>query len=184
MTQNSSAKVPVSAPTPPPFSPFSAFTSAPSASQGNTPQPPQYQQSAFSAPPKPAADPFAALASPSFNSKPATPIPTQPAASNDDDEWSFSSALPSEAPVLPREHKAVISNTSLKIDMLANRTTASANNLSLLFAFTNNIAQPVSELHFQLAVTKVRIHISRTILVQPYRSSANINISQRDTSCN
>jgi hypothetical protein len=56
---------------------------------------------------------------------------------------------------VPREHKAVVSNTNLKLDMVANRTVDSDPGISLLFAFTNNTAQPVSELHFQLAVTKV-----------------------------
>ena len=39
--------------------------------------------------------------------------------------------------------------------MIANRNTSADPFLCLLFAFTNNTAQPVSELHFQLAVTKV-----------------------------
>lgn len=157
VTQGNSAKgqAPASTPSPAPFSNFSSFTSAP-ASQSGTPQP--LQRSAFSPPthsPAPAADPFAALAS--LSSKPATPA--QPAAvTNDDDEWSFSSALPPEAPSVPKEHQAVVSNTSLKVDMLAKRIVNTDPSLSLLFAFTNNTAQPVSELHFQLAVTKVRCH--------------------------
>lgn len=77
------------------------------------------------------------------------------AAANDDDEWNFSSALPPEAPQLPREHKTVVANTGLKIDMIANRNVDTDPSLSLLFAFSNNTAQPLSELHFQLAVTKV-----------------------------
>ncbi|SPQ24668.1 c20686a7-a84c-403d-83a5-f6f780e231a6 [Thermothielavioides terrestris] len=76
------------------------------------------------------------------------------AAANDDDEWNFSSALPPETPQLPKEHKAVVNNTSLKIDMIANRTVDTDPSISLLFAFTNNTAQPISELHFQLAVTR------------------------------
>ncbi|KAH8888598.1 ADP-ribosylation factor-binding protein GGA1 [Thozetella sp. PMI_491] len=154
ITQHSSAKVPVSTPTPPPgssLSQFAAFSSAPSGSQSSTPGP---SQSAFAPPSKPAsADPFAALGSPSFSSS-KQPSPVPAAAANDDDEWSFSSALPVEAPVLPREHKVVVSNTGLKIDMLANRVTAGAAAINILVAFSNNTAQPVSELHFQLAVTK------------------------------
>lgn len=142
------APVPASTPSPAPFSNFSSFTSAP-ASQSATPQP---QRSAFS-PPTHSSDPFAALAS--LSPKPATPVQAA-AAAHDDDEWSFSSALPPEAaPQLPREHKAVVSNTSLKVDMIANRNTSKDAFLCLLFAFTNNTAQQVSELHFQLAVTKV-----------------------------
>ncbi|KAL2128118.1 hypothetical protein VTI74DRAFT_9641 [Chaetomium olivicolor] len=151
VTQGNSAKgqVPTST-SPAPFSHFSSFTSAPS-SQTGTPQPPQ--RSAFSPPTQSPAptDPFAALAS--LSPKPATPA--QPAAvSNDDDEWNFSSALPPEVPQVPKEHKAVVSNTNLKIDMLANRTIDTDPSISLLFSFTNNTAQQISELHFQLAVTK------------------------------
>ncbi|KAK4042952.1 VHS domain-containing protein [Parachaetomium inaequale] len=151
VTQGSTAKgqVPASTPSPAPFSNFSSFTSAPG-SQSGTPQPPQ--RSAFSPPTQsPAADPFAALSS--LSPKPATPAQSA-AAANDDDEWNFSSALPPEAPQVPREHKAVVSNTNLKLDMVANRSVDSDPGISLLFAFTNNTAQPVSELHFQLAVTK------------------------------
>ena len=155
MTQENSAKGPASAgvPTPPPnsFSQFSSFTSAPT-SQSVTPQP---ARPAFSPPPAKTAaeDPFAALGSlGSLKALPAAPA----TAANDDDEWSFSSALPPEAPpALPREHRALVSNTSLKIDMIARRTVDTAPSISLVFSFTNNTAQPVSELHFQLAVTKV-----------------------------
>jgi len=59
---------------------------------------------------------------------------------------------------VPKEHQAVVSNTSLKVDMLAKRNVNTDPSLYLLFAFTNNTAQPVSELHFQLAVTKVSDH--------------------------
>ncbi|KAK4242852.1 VHS domain-containing protein [Achaetomium macrosporum] len=155
VTQSNSAKgqVPTSSPSPAPFSTFSSFTSAPG-SQSPTPQPPQ--RSAFSPPsqsPAPAADPFAALAS--LSQKPATTTAQPAAASNDDDEWNFSSALPPEAPPqIPREHKAVVSNTSLKIDMIANRSVDTDPSIGLLFAFTNTTAQQISELHFQLAVTK------------------------------
>lgn len=149
--------------TPDPFSSFNAFNSAPSTSKNNTPQPPNYQQSAFAAPAQ-AADPFAALSSSNFGtgfpnaSKSATPAPAPAPApapqANDDDEWNFASALPADTPALPREHRALVNNTSLKIDMLANRTTGSSNSINLLFAFSNNTAQAISELHFQLAVTK------------------------------
>ncbi|KUI72411.1 hypothetical protein VM1G_07970 [Cytospora mali] len=155
LTQNnSSATGTASAPTTDPFSSFDAFNSAPSTSKNNTPQPPKYQQSAF-APPSQAIDPFAALAAPRAAPPQASaPAPAASQANNDDDEWNFSSALPTETPTLSREHKVLVSNTSLKIDMLANRTTGTSNSINLLFAFSNNTAQPISELHFQLAVTK------------------------------
>lgn len=155
LTQNSTAKGPTPTPTPPPFSPYSGFSSKPSASQSATPQPPLGQYSAFSQPPPKASDPFVALSAAQFSSKPTSPQPpAATAASNEDDEWSFSSALPPEASA-PREHQAVVSNTLLRINMKAVRAPQSPNALSLLFSFSNTSPQQIANLHFQLAVTKV-----------------------------
>ncbi|KAM5352079.1 hypothetical protein ACJ41O_004802 [Fusarium nematophilum] len=152
MTQDNSAKGPVSTPTPPPFSQFASFSQP--VSQSATPQPPFQQQSVHAPPPQPASDPFAALGGALGGSQRASPAPPQPpAASNDDDEWSFSSALPPE-PSKPKDHQATVSNTNLRIDMLANRSNQALNAINLSFAFSNNNDQPISELHFQLAVTK------------------------------
>lgn len=150
-------------PQPPSFSQFASFTS-PSASQSGTPQP--SGMSAFKPPQQQATtsnDPFAALGSPIFSSKPATPAPAPaiapaPAApaANDDDEWAFSSALPPEAPSQPKEHKATVSDSTVKIEMIAGRT-GTGNAINLSFAFSNNSAQPISELHYQLAATKVSL---------------------------
>ncbi|KAI0969010.1 ADP-ribosylation factor-binding protein GGA2 [Xylaria arbuscula] len=154
LTQNSTAKGPSPTPTPPPFSPYSGFASKPSASQSTTPQPPVGQYSAFSQPPQKTNDPFASLSSPQFSSKPATPQPSAaPAAPNDDDEWSFSSALPPEVST-PRDHQAVVSDKLLHINMKAVRAPQAPNALSLLFSFSNHSPQQISDLHFQLAVTK------------------------------
>ncbi|KAF4416942.1 putative ADP-ribosylation factor-binding protein [Colletotrichum fructicola Nara gc5] len=160
MTEANSAKGPMSnstTPQPPAFSQFASFTS-PTASQSGTPQPPV--MSAFKPPQQAAAtsDPFAALGSPSFPSKPSTPAPApQPApaapAANDDDEWAFSSALPPDQPSLPKEHRATISESTVKIEMMAGRV-GPGNSLNFSFAFSNSSAQPVTELHFQLAATR------------------------------
>ncbi|TLD28885.1 hypothetical protein PspLS_03432 [Pyricularia sp. CBS 133598] len=171
ITENSSAKGSLQttiAPPAPSASPFSGFTSPPPiSSKSSTPQPPNYQSSLFAPPPKSTTDPFAALASPSaFSSKPSTPAhvtqafqPPAPAATatdaNDDDEWAFSSALPPEAaPQLPQEQKAVLADQGLKIELIAKRPTPGANSVRLHFAFSNNTATPLSELHFQSAVPK------------------------------
>lgn len=174
ITQNSNAGGgPVSSPTPPPFSPFSGFVSQPSTSQSSTPQPSLLQQSAFSQPPpqqKTTNDPFAALASAQLSSsKPSTPKPATPAiaappapaatTTADDDEWSFSSALPPEAPSLPAEHKVTVKDQLLQIDMQAKRSPQNPGALALLFAFSNNTPMPISNLHYQLAVTKVSSHL-------------------------
>ncbi|KAI1122271.1 ADP-ribosylation factor-binding protein GGA2 [Nemania abortiva] len=155
LTQNSTAKGPTPTPTPPPFSPYSGFTSKPSASQSTTPQPPLGQYSAFSQPSQKASDPFAALSASQFSSKPPTPQPpvAPPTAANDDDEWSFSSALPPEASA-PRDHQVIVSNTVLRINMRAVRAPQAPNALSLLFSFSNTSPQQIDDLHFQLAVTR------------------------------
>ncbi|KAK3942072.1 VHS domain-containing protein [Diplogelasinospora grovesii] len=160
VTQSNSAKGPVaSTSTPPPgFSHFSSFASAPSKSQSSTPQP---TQSALAAPPKytPASssDPFATLGS---LSKPtAPPKQTAPAAplvnTNDDDEWSFSSALPPESQGPPEVYETTVSNTNIQIQMRAVRDKAvSPNCISVGFLFKNNTEQPITELHFETAVTR------------------------------
>lgn len=175
MTQNSSAKGPGSGSATPSYSQFASFTSPP-ASQSGTPQP-AFQAAAPPPPPQaqPASDPFAALGA-SVN----TPAPTAPqpaAASNDDDEWNFSSALPPSTPSKPQEHKATVSNTNLRIEFIANRTPASSNAINALFAFTNNVAQPISELHFQLAVTKVLTFFTPLSHVRREKCSTNFFIT-------
>ncbi|KAM0348367.1 hypothetical protein ACHAPU_004337 [Fusarium lateritium] len=147
ITQDNSSRGPVSTPTPPPpFSQFASFSQP--VSQSTTPQPPFQQQ--------PASDPFAILGTGNLSSQRASPAPPQPkpaTVSNDDDEWNFSSALPPE-PTKPREHQATVSSTNVKIEMQARRAPGNENAINIVFAFSNNVTQPISELHFQLAVTK------------------------------
>ncbi|KAI1331498.1 VHS-domain-containing protein [Xylariaceae sp. FL0255] len=157
LTQNNTAKQPTPTPTPPPFSPFSGFASNPVASSSSTPQVPLGQYSAFSQPPPQQSDPFASLAAAQYSSKPTTPQPPLAAApmtsNNDDDEWSFSSALPPE-PTIPREHRTVISNGQLHIDLVAMRVPEAPNALSMKVSFSNSTPQPIDQIHFRLAVTK------------------------------
>lgn len=143
MTQESSAK-----PSIPGFSSFSSFSTPP---QSTTPQP---STSQAPTPPAPATDPFASLGAgiPSSSSKPAVSAPATSAA--EDDEWNFTSSLPTESNA-PREFRSTVNDTSLRAEFLANRNPASPNAMVLFFQFSNNTAQPISELHFQLAVTKV-----------------------------
>ncbi|CCT67381.1 probable Arf-binding protein [Fusarium fujikuroi IMI 58289] len=123
-------------------------------SQSTTPQPRFQQQPP--PPSQPASDPFAILGAGNFNSQRASPAPPQPQpapTANDDDEWNFSSALPPE-PSKPKEHQAVVSNTNVKIEMIARRAPGNENAINIVFAFSNNVTQPIGEFHFQLAVTK------------------------------
>ncbi|KFA66911.1 hypothetical protein S40285_02342 [Stachybotrys chlorohalonatus IBT 40285] len=158
MTEDSSAAKGSNNTQPPlPFSAFASFTSPP-VSNSTTPQPGFPQSPAFQPPSQkaPASDPFASLGASLTPSRQPTPVVPQAQAttSNEDDEWSFSSALPPETPTKPREHRGTISNGNLRVDFLASRTSGPGNSLKLTFAFSNNTAHPVSALHFQLAVTK------------------------------
>ncbi len=170
VTQNSTARGLPNTPPPPASSAFSSLFPTASAtaasSQRSTPQP-NYQSSAF-APPNAgaAADPFAALASPKFKlSASSSPAPAAAAAATatatataaaDDDEWSFSSALPPDATsAKPKEHRAVIGSGPVKIDLYATRAPAEPAAIRFAFAFSNTTPQPVADLHFQTAVTKV-----------------------------
>ncbi|KAG7434689.1 putative ADP-ribosylation factor-binding protein [Fusarium oxysporum f. sp. raphani] len=138
MTQDNSARGQVSTPTPPPFSQFASFSQP--VSQSTTPQPHFQQQPP--PPSQPASDPFAILGAGNLNSQRASPAPPQPqpaATANDDDEWNFSSALP----------QSQASQRSTRL-----RAPGNENAINIVFAFSNNVTQPIGELHFQLAVTK------------------------------
>ncbi|XP_044715525.1 VHS domain-containing protein [Hirsutella rhossiliensis] len=122
----------------------SAGASGPT-SQSTTPQPAAQQQPPPPPPPpQPASDPFAAFSAPP---KPAA------ATADDDDEWNFTSSLPPAAPSKPREHKSLVTDTGLRAEFLAKRVGPN-NAINIVFSFGNNTAQPITELHFQLAVTK------------------------------
>lgn len=156
MTENSTARGPGT----PSFTQFIS----PAQSQSTTPQPPLNLQSAYQAPKQASSDPFAALAglgsssvSPAPPSQPRTQPQPQPAAANDDDEWSFSSALPPE-PAKPKEFRTVVSSSSVRIEFVAGRSPATPSAMNIHFAFSNTTPQPVGELHFQVAVTKVSSH--------------------------
>ena len=138
------------------FSQFASFTS-PAASGSGTPQPSAQQPPAY----QPPSDPFAALVTAGSSAR-ASPAPAAPPASNaanDEEEWNFSSSLPPAAAQqqLPKEHRGTISQSSLRADFLANRATGASSAIHVAFAFSNNTAQPIAELHFQLAVTKVNL---------------------------
>lgn len=130
------------------------------------PQPQQAQQ------PMPKADPFAALSSTSRTSSPfqfqqafnapASPIAAVAAASkqprptsllsNGDDEWAFTSSLPPQQ----IETKAIqVTNSSIRTVFTVSRPSGANDWLSVESKISNNTAQPISDLTFQLAVTKV-----------------------------
>ncbi|RDW84941.1 putative vhs-containing protein [Coleophoma cylindrospora] len=156
----------------PDYSAFSAFGSSQPVSKPTTPQPSLFQQQQAAAIPKastPSIDPFAALASPIRNSTPqqpssmfdfashappppqaaATPTPAPPAA--DDDDWAFSSALPDG---LPASNTITVSDTNVNIALHATREPQTPDIITMTVKFTSKTQQPVSDLTFQVAVTK------------------------------
>lgn len=151
MTQDSTASTSISNA----FSSPLSFT--PSTSQPATPKPNQQAQSQPQPQPQPAqqaqpaSDPFAVF-------KTSTPKPAAASAAaqpSEDDEWNFSSSLPAETSNKPKEQRTTITDGSIRGEFLANRSPPSSNAINMAFSFSNNTAQPVSEFHFQLAVTKV-----------------------------
>ena len=154
------------------FTSFGAFGSSQPPSHSASPQPGQFQKqqqqpAAPAKPQTPAADPFAALQSAIKQPAPqqsqksmfdfANPQPPAnnkaPATSEvDDDEWAFSSALP-EGP--PSSNTVTVSDTSLRISLHATRDPPTASVITMSLLFSNTTQQPITELTFMAAVTKV-----------------------------
>jgi hypothetical protein len=161
----------------PDYSAFSAFGSSHPVSQSTTPQPSLFQQQQAlqtqkqAAPPRqPVVDPFAALSSPIRTSTPQQAKPSifdfashqapAPApvsnADDDDDDWAFSSALPESG--LPSEKDILILQSKLKILLSASRDPQNPSVITMRIIFSSETDQPISELTFAAAVTKVSSH--------------------------
>lgn len=78
----------------------------------------------------------------------APPPPAPAAQAPADDEWTFASALPSSTPA-----KLTVTNTSILISWTVSRSTSN-NEIEITSNITNNTFSPISELTFQVAVTK------------------------------
>lgn len=123
-----------------PTDPFAALTS----STPRTASPFQFQQSL-----KPAPSPSAALFD--FSDDTATPAPASkpppPATTPADDDWTFTSALPDSPKAI------TVTNSAIKTVFSVSRQSDDA--ILISSRISNNTAQPISELTFQVAVTKV-----------------------------
>ncbi|KAI9786528.1 MAG: hypothetical protein M1816_007910 [Peltula sp. TS41687] len=117
----------------------------------------------------PPTDPFAAIAAmpprqPSPFTFPQPPPPKQAmnvaptqsniAATGDTEEWAFASALPEPANDLPTSSVITVTNSTINVVFAVSRPTPTDATLHLLARFSNNVAQVVSEMHFQVAVTR------------------------------
>ncbi|OAL69026.1 hypothetical protein A7D00_7003 [Trichophyton violaceum] len=96
----------------------------------------------------------------SSQSKQVTPAQTSDA----DDEWTFSSALPEET--LPSQNTIEVLNTNIGIKMQVKRFPGE-NKIHGLVSFSNNTPHAISELHFQIAIEKLRPQSGRDIA--PYQ---------------
>lgn len=170
---------PAHAPQPPTkanYDPFAALGGSQTPSKPATPVPsiftqqhqPQQQQQQHKA------DPFASLNSPARQPSPfqfqqslkATASPAPPAqqqsassllggqsngaAAAADDEWTFSSALPDQT------NSLTVTNSTIKTVFQVSRPSNADNYITIESAISNNTALPITDLTFQLAVTKVR----------------------------
>ncbi|KAJ5444051.1 ADP-ribosylation factor-binding protein GGA2 [Penicillium daleae] len=154
---------------------LASMNSSRPSSQSSTPAPGVSPQPRSTATPPQAADPFAALVSaspqpasgafqppaPSSSlldlaggvSPPSQPQPTGQAPAAEDDEWNFASSLP-PSNVLPSTNKVLVLNSQLRIDFVARRVPSVPRQIHIQAVFSNTTAQPIGELHFQVAVEK------------------------------
>lgn len=165
---------------------LASMSSSRPGSQSSTPAPRASPQPPSTAtPPPPAADPFASLVSasprtstspvpyPASQSQPSAPASSalldlaggpsaspQPAANpataaTEDDEWDFASSLP-PSNALPATNKVQVLNSQLLVDFAARRLPNQPRQIHIVAAFSNTTSQPIGDLHFQVAVEKVR----------------------------
>ena len=180
----------------PNYDPFASISSSQNPSKPASPAPNSF---AFQAPQQPQqnrGDPFAALSGqqrtaspfqfqqsvkPAASPAPPMPLPQSAAsllggaphsngalAAAADDEWTFSSALPDQ-----QSHQLTITNSAIKTIFQIARPAGADDWISIDSRISNNTPSPISDLTFQLAVTKVsgkrhprRFHIEKEITKQ------------------
>ncbi|CEJ54372.1 Putative VHS domain protein [Penicillium brasilianum] len=154
---------------------LASMNSSRPSSQSSTPAPGISPLPRSTATPPQAADPFAALVSasprptsgafqppaPSSSlldlaggvSPPPQQQPTGDAPAPEDDEWDFASSLP-PSNAMPATNKVQVLNSQLRIDFVARRVPSAPRQIHIQAVFSNTTAQPIGELHFQVAVEK------------------------------
>ena len=169
------------------YSAFSSMSGSRPPSQTVTPTPSlsqqqQHLQQPAARPLQPAVDPFASISS--IGQRQSSPFqPVQPqsnqsmpssmmqatnppgssqapptgGASADADEWTFASSLPESS------NEIIVTTSTVNIVLAVTRPPGTDVGLSLLAKFSNTSASPVSDLTFQVAVTKVSLYTSMQI---------------------
>jgi ADP-ribosylation factor-binding protein GGA len=160
---------------------LASFNTSRPVSQSSTPVPGASPQTRTAASPPQSADPFASLmsASPRPGGSPfQAPPQVQPAAASsslldlmgdsaappqqaaakapttEDDDWNFASSLP-QSNALPMMNKVQVLNSQLRVDFAARRVQTAPRQIYIQAVFSNTTNQPISDLHFQVAVEKV-----------------------------
>jgi hypothetical protein len=72
----------------------------------------------------------------------------------DEEEWSFQSALP-ESNGLPTSNQITLTDSVINVTIEASRRSASDPVITLSAKFSSKVPQPITELGFQAAVSKV-----------------------------
>lgn len=158
---------------------FSSLSGSQPTSQPSTPAPVVSQATKPTSPP-PAVDPFASLissssrsASPMVSNQKSSssalvdlmgsgPVPSSTTGESTtttppaDDEWSFTSSLPTES-ALPATNRVRVLDSSLAVDFEARRKPGEPRAIQIMALFSNKTSQPLSELHFQVAVERVSL---------------------------
>lgn len=122
--------------------PFSSITKLPSRQSS----PFDYQQRPF---PTPTSTPSQLSSSQQPTNRPQT----KPAG-GDEEEWTFASALP-EGSELPASNDVTVTNSAINVVFAVSRPTSGEHSLRIIAQFTNNTAQTIQDVTFQVAVTKV-----------------------------
>jgi ADP-ribosylation factor-binding protein GGA len=76
-----------------------------------------------------------------------------------DEEWTFESSLPEASlPSLPSTNKVRVLSSSLVIDFVSRRNPGHPRQIHVVAVFSNGTSEAISELHFQVAVERVRVN--------------------------
>ncbi len=119
---------------------------------------PSRQSSPFDYQQRPFPTPMSASSQPSQSQQPSNAPPTSNAAAGaDEEEWTFASALPEGSGSLPASNDVTVTNSAINVVFAVSRPTSGEHSLRIIAQFTNNTAQMISDVTFQVAVTRVSI---------------------------
>lgn len=138
---------------PAPVDPFASLVSGGSRASSPFSAAPQSSAPQAKAPPSTLLD-VGGAPSASAGAQPTAPTTTVAKESDGDEEWSFTSSLPENS--LPTTNQVRVLNSSLTIDFASRRSVTNDRQIQIVALFSNATGQPLTELHFQVAVEKVK----------------------------